>query len=92
MTDSRFWRMLAVTMVVGVFYLGHGLHDSASDPLPGLVQEVHAGDMATAVSTQTALVKIITSSQDGQHIYVWTTTTRGDTVHFLGTFDARNPK
>jgi len=51
MTESRFWRTLAVLFVAGIFYLAHGLHDPAAvGTLPGLAQELHAGDVATATN------------------------------------------
>jgi hypothetical protein len=89
MTDSKFWRVLAVTVVAGVFYVGHGLHDPSTSPLPELVSQVHAGDVATAVHENTARMKIITSSDDGRTIHVWTASSTNGSVTFLGTFAAR---
>ena len=90
MTDSKFWRTLAVLFVAGVFYLAHGLHDSGSiGALPSLTQEVQAGDVATATSGNSSSVKIITSSDDGKVINVWTTGTSSTTgVNFKGSYSA----
>lgn len=90
MTDSRFWRTLAVTFVGGVFYLAHGLHDTSPvGAIPSLTQELHAGDVATATSGNSSLVKIITSSDDGKVINVWSTTTGNSNVTFTGSYTAK---
>lgn len=90
MADSRFWRTLAVTFVAGVFYLAHGLHDSASvGALPSLTTEVKAGDVATATNGNSSLVKIVTSSDDGKVINVWSTSTSAKgSVKFQGSYTA----
>lgn len=88
MAESRFWRAIAVTLVTGVFYLAHGLHDSGSQ-VPSLIGEVQAGDVATAVGGGSTSAKIITSSDDGRTIHVWSTSTTGNSVKFLGTFSAK---
>lgn len=89
MADSRFWRTLAVMFVAGVFYLAHGLHDSGSvGSIPSLTHEVQAGDIATATGAS-ALVKIVTSSDDGRVINVWTTSTSSKgAVKFQGSYTA----
>jgi hypothetical protein len=91
MADSKFWRVLAVVAVAGVFYLGHGLHDPSASLLPELETELHAGDVATAINNGNGLglMRIITSSDNGRTIHVWsTTTTSGSAVKFLGSFPA----
>lgn len=89
MADSRFWRTLAVLFVAGVFYLAHGLHDPASvGSIPSLTQEVQAGDVATATSGNSSLVKIITTSDDGKVINVWSTTASSSDVTFRGSYTA----
>jgi hypothetical protein len=89
MAESKFWRTLAVAFVAGVFYLAHGLHDPVSiGSLPSLTQEVKAGDVATATSGNSTLVKIITSSDDGRVINVWSTTTSSSDVTFRGSYTA----
>jgi|GEM_PF-2655055 hypothetical protein len=92
MTDSRFWRTLAVALVVGVFYFAHGLHDPAGEPMSGLIPEVHAGDVATVLPNSSSTVKIITSTNDGRVINIWTASTTNSRVSFLGSFTAQLTK
>jgi hypothetical protein len=92
MADSKFWRVLAVAAVAGVFYLGHGLHDPSDNPLPDLVSELHAGDVATAVHQNTARMKIITSSDQGRTIHVWNSDSTGGNVTFMGSYPAVKAK
>lgn len=92
MTDSLFWRLLAVALVVGVFYVADGLHESSSDRLPGIAQQVQAGDVATAVAAGTSRVKIITSSDDGRTINIWSTYTNNNRADFVGSFAAKPAK
>lgn len=90
MADSNFWRTLAVLFVAGIFYLAHGLRDpDAIGSLPSLTQELHAGDVATATSGNSSLVKIITSSDDGKVINVWATTTNNGAVTFKGSYSTK---
>lgn len=85
MTDSRFWRTLAVLFVAGVFYLAHGLHDPASvGTLPSLTQELHAGDVTTISNPGNSYVKIVTTSNDGRTINIWGTTTSNSMPTFVG--------
>jgi len=66
-----------------------GLHDpDAIGSLPSLTQEVQAGDVATATSSSAGTVKIITSSDDGKVINVWTTSTGHSGVTFKGSYTA----
>ena len=90
MADTRFWRSLAVTFVAGLFYLAHGLHDSSSSgPLPSLTQEVQAGDVSIISKPNNSNVKIVTSSDDGRTINVWTTTTSSGIPKFVGSVSAK---
>src|SRR6202035_1464371 len=43
MQDAKFWRIVAVVVCVGLFYVGHGLHDRGGDGLPSLAHVAHAG-------------------------------------------------
>jgi hypothetical protein len=45
MHESRFWRIVAVALVGGLFYVGHGLH-AGHEALPSLVNTADAGGMA----------------------------------------------
>jgi hypothetical protein len=92
MADSKFWRVLAIAAVAGGFYLGHGLHDSSSSLLPELETELHAGDVATATHQGTSRMKIVTSSDNGRTIHVWSTATTGNSVSFVGSFSAVKAK
>jgi hypothetical protein len=90
MADSKFWRTLAAAFVAGVFYLAHGLHDSDSvDSFPSLTQELRAGDVTTISRPNNSIVKIVTSSDDGRTINVWTTTTSSEIPQFVGTVSAK---
>jgi hypothetical protein len=89
MADSRFWRTLAVFCVANVCYLAHGCHDSSDSSLPGLTHELHAGDVATAVSERSSSIKIITSSDDGRTINLWTTTKSNNFATFQDSFTAK---
>lgn len=89
MADSKFWKTLAATFVAGIFYLAHSLQ--GSNPVgafPGLTQELHAGDVATAISERFNHVKIITSSDDGKTINVWSTSPGNSAVTFKGSYKA----
>lgn len=88
MADSKFWRCLGIAFVASLFYLGHGLHDPAGSVLPSLETELHAGDVATASHSGNSSVKIITSSDDGKTINVWSGSTSTSSVRFIGTFPA----
>jgi len=46
MEDAKFWRIVAVVVCVGLFYVGHGLHDRGGDGLPSLANVAHAGGVA----------------------------------------------
>jgi hypothetical protein len=90
MAESKFWRTLAAAFVAGIFYLAHGLHDSGSvDSFPGLTQEVQAGDVATINHQNRSNVKIVTTSDDGQTLYAWSTTTGGDIPKYVGSVVAK---
>ncbi|OAI57794.1 hypothetical protein AYO47_07625 [Planctomyces sp. SCGC AG-212-M04] len=71
MSDSRFWRLIAVLMVVGVFYVGHGLH-SGSDPVLTLDSPAFAG----APWGNPDRAEFYTVSEDGKIVYIWNTTGR----------------
>lgn len=89
MADSKFWKTMAVTFVAGIFYLAHSLQ--GSNPLgtfPGLTQELQAGDVATALSERSGQIKIITSSDDGKTINVWSTSTGSSGITFKGSYKA----
>ena len=90
MAESKFSRTLAVAFVAGVFYLAHGLHDPASiGSLPSLTQEVQAGDVSIIGKPNNNNLKIVTTSDDGHTLYVWSTTTGSDIPKYVGKVVAR---
>ena len=88
MAESKFWRSIAVALVAGLFYLGHGMHGGSAVEIPDLTSRIEAGDVATANRESTATFKVITTSDDGRTINVWGASTVNHNVHFVGTFPA----
>jgi hypothetical protein len=82
MQDTKFWRIVAVVVCVGLFYVGHGLHNRGSDGLPSLVNAAHAGGVAVANPRQGD--RIYTTGQTGTLLNVWTVELSG-TPKYLGT-------
>jgi hypothetical protein len=67
MRDTKFWRILAVVVCLGLFYVGHGLHNRGGDPLPPFTNVAHAGG-AVALSGGGWLY---TTNQDGSAVHGW---------------------
>ena len=94
MNESRFWRIAAAGVVAGMFYVGHGLHESQTGDfsLPSLASEARAdsGGVAAVPYHQNHSL-IVTCSEDGQTIYVWNTSLylSNSTVEYVGTFRAK---
>jgi hypothetical protein len=85
MTDLKYWRSIAALSVAGVFYLAHGLHDPDSvGSLPSLTQEVQAGDVSIISKPNNNNLTLVTTSNDGQTINVWSTTTSNSMPKFVG--------
>ena len=89
MAESKFWRTIAVCLVAGIFYVGHAMHGGPAIDLPDLTTQLEAGDVATATSDNTTAMKIITSSDDGRTINVWSAHTTSSGVHYQGSFQAK---
>jgi len=81
MRDSKFWRIVAVVMCVGIFYVGHGLHSQGpdgrgSDGWPSLVNTAHAGGVAVDAigagpgAGRTA-TRLYTTNETGTTLYIW---------------------
>ncbi len=73
MRDNKFWRIIAIATCIGIFYVGHGLHQPGNDAMPSLANSAHAGvavDAITAGSGRTA-TRIYTSNETGTVLYVW---------------------
>jgi hypothetical protein len=66
MQDTKFWRIVAVVVCLGLFWVGHGLHNRGADSLPSLTNVAHAGGV-TALNG-----KLYTTSSDGQTVHTWT--------------------
>ena len=90
MAESKFWRSIAALFVAGIFYLAHGLHDPGSvNSLPNLTQDVQAGDVSIISHQNKSNVKIVTTSDGGHTLYVWSTTTGSDIPKYVGSVVAK---
>ena len=69
MKTNRFWKMLAIALVVALFYVGTGLHSHADGQ--SLVPSAHGQIIGPAI-TQDAQDVLITASADGRTLYIWT--------------------
>jgi hypothetical protein len=72
MHDSKFWRLMAVSFVVALLYVGHGLHNGRRDGLPSLTNAAYAGGVAVQETGGTP--NIYTTNGGGTQLYLW----RGD--------------
>jgi hypothetical protein len=80
MQDSKFWRIVAVGLVGGLFYVGHGLH-TGHEAGSSLVNSAHAG--GAGVQSMGGAYSIYTSSADGHTLYAWVADGSGG-VNFVG--------
>ncbi|WP_437186898.1 hypothetical protein SH668x_000265 [Planctomicrobium sp. SH668] len=65
MTD-RFWKLIASRAVLGLFYVGHGLHQQHSvDSFPTFSKSALADGIAIEQG------KIYTTSPDGSQVHCW---------------------
>jgi hypothetical protein len=73
MATSHFWRIVAVLLVVGVFYVGHGLHERTGFSLPSFVNQARANGVASLpgkFSNDADFGDIaVTCSPDGKTVY-----------------------
>ena len=67
MKDSFFWRCVSVLAVGGLFYVGHGLHESGRLESPQFATPAIAGGVIQGESTN----MIYTQSEDGTTVYSW---------------------
>jgi hypothetical protein len=74
MQDTKFWRIVAVVVCVGLFYVGHGLHNRGGDGLPSLVNLAHAGGVAVDHPPEhgVGVYHIYTADESGTMLHVWT--------------------
>jgi hypothetical protein len=83
MQNSKFWRIVALLGCIGIFYVGHGLHNRGSSPTPSLVNTAQAGGVAVdAISAGggRAATRIYTSNENGTILYVWSAPTDGESA------------
>lgn len=66
--NDRFWKLMAVALVIGVFYLGTVIFISGGQ---SLTPKADAQIIAPSL-TQTHDDVLITSSVDGKTLYLWT--------------------
>ena len=66
MRDSTFWRAAAVAAIIGLFYVGHGLHQTRPGGQAFLENTAHAAGVANEDAEN-----VFTSSQDGKTIFMW---------------------
>ena len=89
MSNSKFWRALAIAAVVGLFYLGTSLRQDGDSTIPSLISEAQAGDVGIS-SVSHNVAYIVTSSDNGKLVNVWKlTTNRTGDVIFVGTFQTK---
>jgi hypothetical protein len=85
--------MIAAGIVAGLLYVGHGLHESKRFglPFPSLASEARADGGVAAIPYLDNHSLIVTSSEDGQTIYVWNTSLflSNSTIEYVGTFRAK---
>ena len=70
MSDSLFWRLIAVAFILTGLYIGHGLHSSSELTLPDpfLATPAYAGGVSTVTEDTDYF---LTASEDGRTVYVW---------------------
>jgi hypothetical protein len=83
MTDSRFWRAVAVVTCGGLIYVGHGLNNPGNDGARSFVNVAHAGGVAVAPVSQAPWNQVVTASPDGRTIYLWGP--EGTSTGYVGT-------
>ncbi|HEV8003439.1 MAG TPA: hypothetical protein VGP63_26485 [Planctomycetaceae bacterium] len=72
MHDTKFWRLVAVSLIVAIIYVGHGLHNGTRDGFPSLTNAAQAGGVAVQETGGTP--NIYTTNGAGTQLYLW----RGD--------------
>ena len=87
--ESKFWRVIAVLLIVGLFYVGHGMREGHSTPLPELTTTTIACDATSTRSTGNESHRIVTTNEDGTVIRVWHIRKGGNQAVFDGEFPAR---
>lgn len=68
MSNSAFWKLLAIAAVGAVWYVGDGLHRGQPVQLPEFSRTASAQGIAVYSNN----AKIFTTSADGKTVYEWT--------------------
>jgi len=71
MKDTCFWRIVSVAAVLGLFYVGHGLHSGGESASLDMARTAHAQGAGITYNTQDNSVVMATSSEDGRTIYIF---------------------
>jgi hypothetical protein len=84
MEDAKFWRIVAVVVCVGLFYVGHGLHDRGGDGLPSLANVAHASGVAVDHPPEhgVAPYHLYTTDATGTLLHVWKADISGKPKYF----------
>ncbi len=74
MQDTKFWRVVAVALCLGLFYVGHGLHNRGGDGLPSFANVAQAGGVAVdhPPDRGVAHYHLYTTDATGMLLRVWT--------------------
>ncbi|HXY34402.1 MAG TPA: hypothetical protein VEI07_09255 [Planctomycetaceae bacterium] len=74
MQHSKFWRTVALVLCVGIFYVGHGLHNPGSEGTASLVNSARASGVtvdAIASGVGRVATRLYTVNESGTILYVW---------------------
>ncbi len=69
--NDRFWRLTALALVAGVFYLGFSLRSLDSEHRPFTFLAQASGQLMAPATTSEGQDLIITQSVDGRTLYIW---------------------
>jgi hypothetical protein len=72
--ESKFWRIVAVVGCVGIFYVGHGLHNPGGEGTASLVNSARASGVAVdaiASSVGRLTTRLYTVNESGTILYIW---------------------
>ena len=88
MKDTYFWRILSVVAVLGLFYVGHGLHSSSETTSIDFAGTAHAQGAGITYNTQDNSVVMATCSEDGKTLYIFSRRPGNLKPVFLGKAEA----
>ena len=84
MWDSKFWRLMATLLVVGVFYVGYGLNDGPGGNTMAFIGRAQAGGVAVMNG------RLYTATPDGLTLHAWRIDDKGK-MHYLGSAIGQMP-